>query len=294
MKIIARVTEIYLLIYLFLSRFDCPLTSKNQPMKTTARLQQHVAKTVATDIAGKSTPNPLQLKTTLSEVPSQTMQNPLRSQSEKYSTTNNPLQLKENKTGLPNDLKAGMEALSGYSMDDVSVHYNSLKPAQLNAYAYAQGTDIHLAPGQQEHLPHEAWHVVQQKQGRVSATMQLNGGVSVNDDKGLEKEADRMGEKALFNTTQHEIKPLQQQVIESVIQKKGINFQAGTGDGWHVHKDHIKYNSNNATRINFDNRSRREIGYQLEEVIQRNGLAETKHREDFIECKTWIRDHIPK
>ena len=74
---------------------------------------------------------------------------------------------KENKTGLPGHLKMGIESLSGYSMDDVKVHYNSSKPAQLQAHAYAQGTDIHLGPGQEKHLPHEAWHVVQQKQGRV-------------------------------------------------------------------------------------------------------------------------------
>ncbi|HCC51392.1 MAG TPA: hypothetical protein DEQ30_04490, partial [Porphyromonadaceae bacterium] len=72
-----------------------------------------------------------------------------------------------NKTGLPDDLKTGIENLSGYSMDDVRVHYNSGKPAQLQALAYTQGTDIHVAPGQEKHLPHEAWHVVQQKQGRV-------------------------------------------------------------------------------------------------------------------------------
>jgi len=41
-------------------------------------------------------------------------------------------------------------------MDDVQVHYNSGKPAQLNALAYAQGTDIHVAPRQEKHLPHEA------------------------------------------------------------------------------------------------------------------------------------------
>jgi hypothetical protein len=79
-------------------------------------------------------------------------------------------------------------------MDDVKVHYNSDKPAQLNALAYAQGTDIHVAPGQEEHLPHEAWHVVQQKQGRVQPTMQLKG-ANVNDNEGLEKEADVMGNK---------------------------------------------------------------------------------------------------
>ena len=115
------------------------------------------------------------------------------------STENNsqlPLQKKENKTGLPNNLKTGIEQLSGYTMDDVKVHYNSSKPAQLNAHAYAQGTNIHVAPGQEKHVSHEAWHVVQQKQGRVKPTMQMKGGVNINDDKALEREADIMGRKA--------------------------------------------------------------------------------------------------
>lgn len=107
------------------------------------------------------------------------------------------LQKSENKTGLPDNLKTGVEHLSGHSMDDVKVHYNSGKPAQLQAHAYAQGSDIHLAPGQEKHLPHEAWHVVQQKQGRVQPTTQLKGTTPINDDAGLEQEADTMGRKAL-------------------------------------------------------------------------------------------------
>ncbi|WP_202972106.1 DUF4157 domain-containing protein [Moorena producens] len=103
-----------------------------------------------------------------------------------------------NKTGLPDKLKAGVENLSGYALDDVRVHYNSPKPAQLQALAYTQGTEIHVAPGQEEHLPHETWHVVQQMQGRVKPTMQMKG-VEINDDAGLEKEADIFGNKA----TQH-------------------------------------------------------------------------------------------
>jgi hypothetical protein len=106
------------------------------------------------------------------------------------------IQKKENKTGLPNNLKSGIENLSGIDMSDVKVHYNSSQPAQLNAHAYAQGNQIHIAPGQEKHLPHEAWHVVQQKQGRVKPTKQLKGKVSINDDEGLEKEADVMGAKA--------------------------------------------------------------------------------------------------
>jgi hypothetical protein len=82
-------------------------------------------------------------------------------------------------------------------MDDVKVHYNSAKPAQLNAHAYAQGTDIHIASGQEKHLPHEAWHVVQQKQGRVQPTTMMKAKVPINDDQGLEKEADVMGARAL-------------------------------------------------------------------------------------------------
>ena len=84
-----------------------------------------------------------------------------------------PTQKEENNTGLPDNLKTGMENLSGMSLGDVKVHRNSDKPAQLKAHAYAQGTDIHLGPGQEKHLPHEAWHVVQQKQGsRITLTRQ--------------------------------------------------------------------------------------------------------------------------
>ncbi len=112
-----------------------------------------------------------------------------------------------NRTGLPDNLKSGIENLSGISLDDVKVHRNSDKPAQLQAHAYAQGTEIHLGPGQEKHLPHEAWHVVQQKQGRVKPTMQMKGAVNVNNDAGLEKEADVMGAKALqANAINHNLK----------------------------------------------------------------------------------------
>lgn len=103
---------------------------------------------------------------------------------------------RRNDTGLPDGLKSGVESLSGISLDEVEVHYNSAQPARLNALAYTQGSDIHVAPGQEQHLPHEAWHVIQQAQGRVQPTMQLQD-VPVNDDEGLEQEADAMGAKAV-------------------------------------------------------------------------------------------------
>lgn len=102
-----------------------------------------------------------------------------------------------NLTGMPDTLKAGIENLSGINMDHVRVHYNSDKPAALAAHAYAQGSDIHVAPGQERHLPHEAWHVVQQAQGRVKPTMQMKGDTPVNDDPALESEANALGAQAL-------------------------------------------------------------------------------------------------
>jgi len=98
--------------------------------------------------------------------------------------------------GLPPRLRAGVESLSGVALDDVRVHYDSPRPARLGALAYTQGTDIFVGPGQEEHLPHEAWHVVQQATGRVGSTTRLMQ-MPVNDDAGLEREADVMGARAM-------------------------------------------------------------------------------------------------
>jgi hypothetical protein len=138
------------------------------------------------------------LKTAAQNSPQTQQTIQLREMMDQHSESKNTVvPTQPNKTGLPDQLKTGVENLSGYSMDDVKVHRNSPKPAQLQAHAYAQGTDIHLAPGQEKHLPHEAWHVVQQKQGRVKPTMQMKGKVNVNDDAGMEREADVMGRKAV-------------------------------------------------------------------------------------------------
>ncbi len=110
----------------------------------------------------------------------------------------NPLQRKEkpNGAGLPDNLKSGMESLSGLSLDHVKVHYNSSRPAALQAHAYAQGVDIHLASGQEKHLPHELGHVLQQARGRVKPTTSVEG-MAVNDNAGLESEATQLGARAL-------------------------------------------------------------------------------------------------
>src|SRR5262245_56204905 len=87
-----------------------------------------------------------------------------------------------------------VEALSGVSLDDVSVVQRSSAPGRIGARAYTEGTRIHLGPGQDRHLGHELWHVVQQKQGRVEPTGKIRGR-DVNLDPRLEAEADAMARR---------------------------------------------------------------------------------------------------
>lgn len=96
---------------------------------------------------------------------------------------------------LPSSLRASIEALSGVSMEGVRVHHGSREPSRVNARAFTRGADIHLGPAQEDNLPHEAWHVVQQRQGRVAPTMRAHG-TAINDDPALEREADVMGARA--------------------------------------------------------------------------------------------------
>ena len=127
-------------------------------------------------------------------------------------------------TGLPAQLKHGVESLSGVSLDDVKVNYNSSKPSNLGASAYAEGNHIHVGGGQEKHLAHEAWHVVQQKQGRVNSTRELNG-TSINDDSSLEKEATDMGHKAAaYNSgNRHASKPTSKHSTSNVAQLFGFS-----------------------------------------------------------------------
>jgi hypothetical protein len=167
------------------------------------------------------------------------------------------------KTGfLPNNLKAGIEHLSGLALDDVKVHYNSTEPARLQAIAFAQGTNIYLAPRQEKCLPHEAWHVVQQAQGRVQPTMQLQDGVPVNDDPGLEHEADAMGRKALAEQEllQGKSSPAQFEFEPgfAVVQRAGTKPNTASKDG----KYRIKLSS---ARESFTYKNRAALG--LEKVL---------------------------
>ncbi len=103
----------------------------------------------------------------------------------------------KNQTGLPDELKTGLEIYSGMDLSGVRVLRNSSKPAELNALAYTRGHTIHLSPNQENHLPHEGWHAVQQMQGRVkSGRLQIDN-TFINNDPRLEAEAVRMGKRAV-------------------------------------------------------------------------------------------------
>ena len=104
---------------------------------------------------------------------------------------------------LPRPLRAGLEQLSGLDLTRVRVHYDSARPGGLGALACTQGTQIEVGPGNERQLPHEGWHVVQQLQGRVAATARAKGrpadggaAAGLNEDAGLEREAETMGAKA--------------------------------------------------------------------------------------------------
>jgi hypothetical protein len=112
-----------------------------------------------------------------------------------------PLQPKSGGQPIPDQVRAKMETAFGTDFSDVRVHVGQ-EASSIGAIAYTWGTNIHFAPGQysphtiqgQKLLGHELWHVVQQKNGRVSNP--FGGGVAVVQDHALEAEADRMGIKA--------------------------------------------------------------------------------------------------
>ncbi len=93
---------------------------------------------------------------------------------------------------VPLYLKNQYKAVTGFSFDDVKIHYNSGRPIVLGARAYTYGNDIYIGPGQERCLLHELGHVVQQKMG-IASTTTMRGGIPVNNDPKLEKAADHYG-----------------------------------------------------------------------------------------------------
>lgn len=120
---------------------------------------------------------------------------------------------RENRTGIPTQLKECMEQSTGLSFDDVRVNYNSKMPAKLDALAYTQGNRVEIGPGQERYLSHELGHVVQQKLGLVRANARHSSGTLLNTDAGLERQADEIGAGKKVDIVQR--------VGDNVVQRSG-------------------------------------------------------------------------
>ena len=138
------------------------------------------------------------------EEPAQAAIQPLQMQEGHPGEEEEPLQGKGlHSGGMPEEVQAKMEGAFKTDFSDVKIHADSGKATEVGALAYTQGSDIHFAPGQyhpsdqsgQALLGHELTHVVQQREGRVQPTTQM-AGLPVNDDEGLESEADSFGASA--------------------------------------------------------------------------------------------------
>lgn len=109
-----------------------------------------------------------------------------------------------NHTGIPTPVLRPMERFFGADFSGVRVHVGSQRAVGARALAFAQGSELHFAPGKFQPespagrvlLGHELAHVVQQRAGRVQATAQLAGGDKVNNDPALEREAWEQGRAA--------------------------------------------------------------------------------------------------
>ena len=98
---------------------------------------------------------------------------------------------------LPAAMVDGIARLSGFDVSATRIRRRSDAPGRIGARAFTFGTEVHLGPGHEDRLAHEAWHVVQQSQGRAQRKSVVGvGGVGINVDPSLEREADTMGAQA--------------------------------------------------------------------------------------------------
>lgn len=103
---------------------------------------------------------------------------------------------------LAPEVRGPMERSFGADFSAVRVHQGEHVNA-LGAQAYAQGAELHFAPGRydpgssagRELIGHELAHVVQQADGKARAAPQGKGG-AIHEDPGLEREADEQGARA--------------------------------------------------------------------------------------------------
>ncbi len=65
-------------------------------------------------------------------------------------------------------------------------------------------------------------------------------------------------------------------------------FDVGTGSGWHIHHDHIKFGTSTNSRVNFNERSADAIITDIEAKVSRYNLHTGG---DYNNCIAWIRNN---
>ena len=132
---------------------------------------------------------------------------------------------------LTKNIREPMEQGFGADFSRVKVHTDT-QSDQLNraiqAKAFTTGQDVFFRQGEynpgsrggQELIAHELTHVVQQNGGAVQPTMQMKEKVNVNDDVGMEREADVMGANAMQIKEKHS---------EEIVQKRSQKGESGFG-----------------------------------------------------------------
>jgi len=142
----------------------------------------------------------------------------------------------------------------------------------MNAYANKSGQPVAKTPSAQEESDKK------------------NEAVAANDNRPVAKQQSALQGIANSSTQVAQLKAYQL-MSNRVIQKKGINYEAGTGEDWHVHKDHVKYDDDNSSRINFTGKSKTQIKKAMQEY--HNSLGHSPERQTtYLACRRWISKHL--
>ena len=143
----------------------------------------------------------------------------------------------------------------------------------MNAYANKSGEQTSKAPSTQED------------------SNKKNEAVAATDNRPVAKHHSKLQSMANNSTQVAQLNAYQLMSNRSIVQKKGINFDAGTGDNWHVHKDHVKYNGDNSSRINFAGRSKTQIKKAMQEYHDTLGHS-PERQTTYLDCRRWISKHL--
>ncbi|HCL04992.1 MAG TPA: hypothetical protein DHW64_03065 [Chitinophagaceae bacterium] len=142
----------------------------------------------------------------------------------------------------------------------------------MNAYANKSGQHVAKTPSAQEESDKK------------------NEAVAATDNRPVAKQQSTLQGIANSSAQVAQLKAYQL-MSHRVVQAKGINYEAGTGEDWHVHKDHVKYDGDNSSRINFTGKTKTQIKKAMQEY--HDTLGHSKERQTtYIACRRWVSKYL--